>query len=60
VQLVSFEENIYLDRPVEQQLANMECNATSAVAITHHFVEKLVSDAMKHCCHVCLGRETKG
>jgi hypothetical protein len=29
-------------RPLEAQLANMECNATSAVTLTHHFLDKLV------------------
>ena len=31
-----------LARPLEAQLANMECNATSAVQITHHFLRKMV------------------
>jgi len=29
-------------RPLEAQLANMECNSTSAVQITHHFLRKMV------------------
>lgn len=29
-------------RPLEQQMANLECNAVCAVAITHHFLAKMV------------------
>eukprot|EP00884_Botryococcus_braunii_P009153 jgi/Botrbrau1/18239/Bobra.53_1s0093.1 len=36
-------------KPLQQQLANMECNATSAVAITHHFVEKMVAKKLAGC-----------
>jgi hypothetical protein len=41
-------------RPVERQMENMECNATSAVQITHHFLKKMVSrcDAACCCCHL--------
>ena len=30
-------------RPLQQQLANLECNAVCAVAITHHFLTRMVS-----------------
>ena len=30
------------NRGLEEQLANMECNATSAVSITHHFLNLMV------------------
>ena len=29
-------------QPLEKQLANVECNATAAVALTHHFVGELI------------------
>lgn len=29
-------------RPLEAQLANLECNAGSAVQITHHFLAQMV------------------
>jgi hypothetical protein len=29
-------------QPLEKQLANVECNATAAVALTHHFVGDLI------------------
>ena len=29
-------------RSLEDQLANLECNATSAVSITHHFLKQMV------------------
>ena len=29
-------------RPLEQQLANLECNAVCGVAITHHFLALMV------------------
>ena len=32
----------YVRRPLEAQLANLECNATSAVQITHHFLGLMV------------------
>ena len=35
--------------PRGKLLANMECNATAAVNITHHFVAKLVSNKLKGC-----------
>mmetsp|Transcript_26949 Transcript_26949/g.42281 ORF Transcript_26949/g.42281 Transcript_26949/m.42281 type:complete len:314 (-) Transcript_26949:329-1270(-) len=35
--------------PVERQLANVECNATAAVAITHHFLARLVSEGKRGC-----------
>jgi len=34
---------------VERQLANVECNATSATAITHHFLKRLISEEKKGC-----------
>ena len=30
-------------RPLESHLANLECNSTSAVQITHHFLELMVT-----------------
>lgn len=30
-------------RPVEAVQANIECNATSAVVVTHHFLQRMVS-----------------
>mmetsp|Transcript_18322 Transcript_18322/g.43827 ORF Transcript_18322/g.43827 Transcript_18322/m.43827 type:complete len:203 (+) Transcript_18322:502-1110(+) len=35
--------------PVEKQLANLECNATSAVQITHHFLAKMVEKGLRGC-----------
>jgi hypothetical protein len=35
---------LLLRRPLERQLANMECNAGSAVQITHHFLAQMVSE----------------
>mmetsp|Transcript_47549 Transcript_47549/g.115845 ORF Transcript_47549/g.115845 Transcript_47549/m.115845 type:complete len:335 (-) Transcript_47549:148-1152(-) len=35
--------------PAPKLLANMECNATATVAITHHFVSKLVSKKLTGC-----------
>lgn len=32
----------FYSRPVEAVLANIECNAVSAVAITHHFLKRMV------------------
>lgn len=37
---------LLLCRPLERQLANMECNAGSAVQITHHFLAQMVSESM--------------
>ena len=34
---------LLLCRPLDRQLANMECNAGSAVQITHHFLAQMVS-----------------
>jgi len=44
--------------PVERQLANVECNATAAVAITHHFLVPpgLRGQAGVHCVHLLCGR----
>ena len=30
-------------RPLDSHLANLECNSTSAVQITHHFLELMVT-----------------
>lgn len=35
--------------PIEKLLANIECNATAGVNISHHFVKKLVSGKKKGC-----------
>jgi len=35
--------------PLEKQLANVECNATAATAITHHFLSKLISEKKSGC-----------
>jgi short-subunit dehydrogenase len=35
--------------PLPKLLANIECNATSTVSITHHFVSKMVSSKRKGC-----------
>lgn len=34
---------------VDAQLANMECNATSCVKITHHFLQKMLKKKLKGC-----------
>lgn len=34
---------------VDTQLANMECNATSCVKITHHFLQKMLQKKLKGC-----------
>ena len=34
---------------VDAQLANMECNATSCVKITHHFLQKMLRKNLKGC-----------
>eukprot|EP00216_Chloropicon_sp_CCMP2111_P004814 CAMPEP_0198239020 /NCGR_PEP_ID=MMETSP1446-20131203/4545_1 /TAXON_ID=1461542 ORGANISM="Unidentified sp, Strain CCMP2111" /NCGR_SAMPLE_ID=MMETSP1446 /ASSEMBLY_ACC=CAM_ASM_001112 /LENGTH=323 /DNA_ID=CAMNT_0043921549 /DNA_START=223 /DNA_END=1194 /DNA_ORIENTATION=- len=39
----------FIQSPLERQLANIECNATSAVQITHHFVTKMVDAGLKGC-----------
>ena len=36
-------------RPLQQQLANLECNAVCAVAITHHFLTRMVSCMLAAC-----------
>lgn len=41
-----------LCRPLEQQMANMECNAVCAVAITHHFLTRMVCSSP---CPPCAG-----
>ena len=35
--------------PIGKLLANIECNATATVSITHHFISKLVSKQLKGC-----------
>lgn len=35
--------------PLEKQLANLECNATAAVQITHHFLQRLIKDRKRGC-----------
>jgi short-subunit dehydrogenase len=35
--------------PLGKLLANMECNATAAVNITHHFVSKMVNSRQRGC-----------
>mmetsp|Transcript_15276 Transcript_15276/g.38850 ORF Transcript_15276/g.38850 Transcript_15276/m.38850 type:complete len:217 (-) Transcript_15276:189-839(-) len=35
--------------PLDKQMANMECNATSAVQITHHFVSSMVEQKLRGC-----------
>ncbi|KAK9814819.1 hypothetical protein WJX72_011995 [[Myrmecia] bisecta] len=37
------------DRPLEAQLANLECNAVSAVQITHHFLANMVAKKQRGC-----------
>ena len=39
----------FWETPVERQLANIECNATSAVSIAHHFVGKMIKSKLKGC-----------
>ncbi|GAX25171.1 hypothetical protein FisN_16Hh008 [Fistulifera solaris] len=40
----------FLDQaPIEKLLANIECNATSAVNVSHHFVKILVQNKQKGC-----------
>ncbi|EWM24489.1 short-chain dehydrogenase reductase [Nannochloropsis gaditana] len=36
-------------QPLEKQLANVECNATAAVGITHHFLQKLIQKKLPGC-----------
>ena len=35
--------------PIEKLLANMECNATAAMAISHHFVQRMVTKRQRGC-----------
>ena len=39
----------FWETKLEKQLANMECNAGSAVSITHHFVGKMIKSKAKGC-----------
>ena len=39
-------------QPLERQLANVECNATAAVALTHHFVGHLIQARVCVCVYV--------
>ena len=34
---------------IDSQLANIECNATAAVRITHHFLQRLLEKKLKGC-----------
>ncbi|KAM3568880.1 hypothetical protein VYU27_009006 [Nannochloropsis oceanica] len=36
-------------QPLEKQLANVECNATAAVAVTHHFLQKMIQKKLPGC-----------
>jgi NAD(P)-dependent dehydrogenase (short-subunit alcohol dehydrogenase family) len=36
-------------QPLERQLGNLECNATAAVAITHHFLGRMVQKRLRGC-----------
>jgi short-subunit dehydrogenase len=36
-------------QPLEKQLANLECNATSAVSITHLYLQKMVAKKLRGC-----------
>ena len=38
---------LFKDGPVEKQLCNLHCNAVSAVAITHHFANRLIDAKQK-------------
>ena len=35
--------------PLERQMANMECNATAAARLTHHFVSRMVAAKLRGC-----------
>ena len=37
----------FVDTPVARSLANLECNATCTVPITHHFVKKMVDEKIR-------------
>ena len=39
----------FVDGPLERQLANVECNAISAVSVTHHFVRRMVEEGKRGC-----------
>ena len=34
---------------LDRQLANMECNATACVKVTHHFLQQMLSKKLKGC-----------
>lgn len=36
-------------QPLQRQLNNVECNAVAGVAITHHFLKKLIDKNLKGC-----------
>lgn len=36
-------------RPIEQHIANVECNAMAAMRLTHHFYNKMVDQNIKGC-----------
>jgi len=40
-------------RPLQQQMANLECNAVCAVAITHHFLTRMVRPCSLAQCRPC-------
>jgi short-subunit dehydrogenase len=40
---------LFPDTPIERILKNIECNALSAVKITHHFVGKMIAAKIKGC-----------
>lgn len=36
-------------RPVEQHIANIECNALAAIRLSHHFYNRMVAQNIKGC-----------
>ena len=36
-------------QPLSKQLSNVECNATAAVSITHHYLSEMVKNKLKGC-----------
>lgn len=36
-------------QPLSKQLSNVECNATAAVSITHHFLSEMIKNKLKGC-----------
>eukprot|EP01026_Neomeris_dumetosa_P039110 TRINITY_DN3203_c0_g1_i4.p1 TRINITY_DN3203_c0_g1~~TRINITY_DN3203_c0_g1_i4.p1 ORF type:complete len:308 (-),score=40.83 TRINITY_DN3203_c0_g1_i4:393-1316(-) len=39
----------FVDNSLSKHLANYECNLTSAIAITHHFLQKLIASKKRGC-----------